>query len=775
MIVTDPSQTEQTSDSQQDEAEEQNKVPAKPASPPKRETRGSKRQTTTANQTDCVHEADVSESESCCSVVSDVLVRATTRSRRRTAGRERPKAAEQEVSEEESCSSAPASKPSRSTRSQKKPASVPTESTTSQDNDQSEAESCSSVVSLSKVGAARMITRSRRRTAVLPEDADPSEADSRSSAVSPQQSTVRRSTRNRGTKPTEPIPIHLDESEAEASAFSAATKTKESKVKSSKEDPVYDSEGCRSGPSTSPQRTAHGVIAADSDSESTCISLDSPRSLRVRLTPCSSRTGSASSSHTVPSSRTRSQVKVTQNVPLLVSMGEKLDSKEGELEKGQTEIPMDTTSQSVSAAESDREDNEEMDEETNKTVIIVDDKECSILENVKEDLTLTLDEEDDVSSASAEAKTLAKESKHDISSVRDVSMSDTTENTEENNSAEVQAETEKSVKLIEECEKIPEPAMESKAEFMQEAHGLDDQASAVVKEPEKGVHVTEEDEPNVMDKHDTEDHKRSYSAETEKSVKVVDESELLVANDVTTEVEIQKHLELEEITEEAGKPEAEMVLNTAEDVSVSQTISVMYSDAAGQKVEEQQDMVVEEHGDIHAGHHESEQQNKVEDGSPVQTAEEGPSCSSNIETKSDKGMGGLLDSSEDEGSDDEGLSDEGCREDAEDMESENEAMCSTEVQPGTSGDPDSPQNHGLFVIDARPGLQPSEKYYIDSSQKEERSVDDAKDVEAEEDFVDEEGDDEDEDEDSNALFTTRKPALYGYIYIFFLSNCETES
>ncbi|XP_036435086.1 deoxynucleotidyltransferase terminal-interacting protein 2 [Colossoma macropomum] len=876
VIVTNQSQSEQTSDSQQNDAEEQNTAPSEPPNLSKRETRRSKRHLTDANQPDSTHEADVSESESCCSVASGVLMQSTTRGRRRAPIRQRPTAAaQQEASEGESCSSPPASKPRRSMRSQKKPCVVPAESTSCKD-DHSEAESCSSIASLSKVIDSRRITRSHRRTAVSPGGEDPSEADSCSSAVSgPHGSTVRRSMRNRRTKPTEPIPIHLEESEpTKALASSAPTRTRrgKSKVKSADENQDYDSEGCHSGPSTSPRKMG-GVIVVDSDSESLATNystVDSPSSLKVRLTPCSSRTGSASSNRAVPVSRTRWKATVTHdasNATSVVSESEKLDSKDSELEKDQTETPMGTVS--------DREDIEEMDEEeTSRTVISVDCQECSILEN----LTLTLDE-DIISSSITEAKMVDSDCRQETSLVNDVTVSENTEHVEEKHSTTEQTPTEKDVKILEECKKISEPVMENEAESVLEVHGLGDQTGVLVMKPGKGVTVTEEDQPILVEQHDTKDQKRSYPARTEKSVMVVVRSEDkheaveektdLVAEDNAAvlnqkrfelvkknikvregveseaamvldvpqkvsdsltvaytdlsgqDVEDEQDMEVEqnidvdashhdtedqrslapaqteknvmvvvgsEEKDEAVEEKTELVaddnaavvdqkpsklaeksvkviagidMSEAADVldvpqvSASQTITVTYSDLAGQKVEDRE---VEQHTDMYAIHHESELQNNAEDGSAAETEQEGPSCSSKaqghktsvLQTKPEKRVLSLLDSSEDEESDSEGLSDEGCKEDAGDLESEDDAVRSDEVQPGSSN---------LFVIDARPGLQPNEKYYIDTTRHEEDDhLHDSKDVEDEEDFIDEEADDED-DEDSKTLFTTRRPAL----------------
>ncbi|KAL7884871.1 hypothetical protein AOLI_G00076410 [Acnodon oligacanthus] len=873
VIVTNQPQSEQTSDSQQNDAEEPITAPSEPANPSKRGIQRSKHLLTEANQPDSTHEADVSESESCCSVASGILVQSTTRGRRRAPIKERPTAAvKQEASEGESCSSPPASKPHRSMRSQKKPSIVPAESTTCKD-DHSEAESGSSVVSLSKVIDTRRITRSHRRTAVSPGD-DPSEADSCSSAVSgPSTSTVRRSMRNRRTNPTEPIPIHLEESEpTKALTSSAATRTRrgKSKVKCADENQAYESEGCHSGPSTSPRKMG-GVFVVDSDAESVATNystMDSPCSLKVVLTPCSSRTGSASSSRAVSASRTRSKVTVTHDASnaATVSKCEKFDNKDSELEKDQTETPMDTVS--------DRENIEEMDEEeANRTVISADCQECSILEN----LTLIL-AQDIISSPSAEVKMVDSENRQEISSVNDVTVSENTEHVEEKHSTEEQTPTEKDVKILEGCERTSELAMENEAESVLEVHG--DQASVSVIKPEKGVTVTEEDHPILVEECDAEEQKSSAPAQTEKSVilvvraeekdeAVVEKTELVINNNaavlnlkpsrlveknikvtegleseaakvldvpqkvsgsltvacidlVGQDVEDEQDMEVDENTnidaghhdtedqkssapaqteksmmvivgsektDEAVKEKTELVpddnaavvdqrpselaeksvkvdegideseaaavLDVPQKVYANQIITVTYSDMAGHKV---QDGEVEQHTETYAIHHESKLQNKVEYGSAAETEQEGPSCSSKaqghktsvLQTKPEKRGLSLLDSSEDEESDSEGLSDEGCKKDVGDLESEDEAVHSDEIQPGSSS---------LFVIDTCPGLKPNEKYYIDTTcHEEDDHLHDSKVVEDEEDFVDEEADDDD-DEDSKTLFTNRRPAL----------------
>lgn len=644
-MVTTQSQSEHTSDSQQDEAEEQKTAQAEPASSPKRETRGSKHRPTN-KQPETTHEADVSESESCCSVASDM--EQTSRSRRRTTVRAKHTAVdEQEASKAESSSSSLGKTPRRSTRGQKKP--VPLlESTTSQEDERSEAESCSSVASLST-----RTTRSRRKPVVAAEDATHSEADSCSSAVSgPQVSTVRRSTRSR-VKVTEPIPIHLEQSEtteASSAVESRRTLGRRGKAKPAEEDQAYDSEGCQSGPSLSPRRTTRGRVA-DSDSESPAYtSLDSPCSTRDRGTPCSSRTGSASSNCAVRVTRSRS-VKVVVDVLSVVSKSVKKDSTKNEPEKDQAETTEDIPCLSVSATKSDMDDVEEMEEDANNETVIAADEESPFTEDKNGDFTLTLNED--------EAEVIKCESSQDILS-----------------------ETEKDVG---ECQQIIDEAMEThQASSVEEVQAMEEESSSISVTQRKSVTGTQDPDTVIQQSSDPVKH--------EENVKVLGQPK-----EASREM---KHMAADAST-----------ITLASTASSSLEVSKM----------------------------------SIE------------------KTKAVKGCVSLLDSSENEESDDDGLSVDGGNDEAEDLENEDETCCS-EDQPGPSSAPDTHTGNELFVIDARPGCQPSEKYYIDTTHGgEDANVEDSKADEDEEDFVDEEGDDdEEEDEDTKVLFTTRKPALYEF-------------
>nr|XP_020494611.1 deoxynucleotidyltransferase terminal-interacting protein 2 [Labrus bergylta] len=257
-----------------------------------------------------VHEADQSEMESCCSAVSDSEPPMTrTRQRKRA-----PRAVRQEdedISEVESCSSVvSALKAGQSVRrsTRRKP--------TRTDPDQvkvgdvkvdvvPESESGSFVVSESQ-----KITRSQRKTrsrssAKQTEDSELSDAESCTSNVS-EVSKTRRSRRQIGC-----IPIHLNA--ASGSSPSPALRTLRTRVARSKasdvsEPPSCDSEGFESGSShgmATRRRGKPGPKIVDSDSEPSDVyaPLGSPCSTRSRGTPCSSRTGSGSSSRGALSSR----------------------------------------------------------------------------------------------------------------------------------------------------------------------------------------------------------------------------------------------------------------------------------------------------------------------------------------------------------------------------------------------------------------------------------------------------------------------------------------
>ncbi|XP_051232313.1 deoxynucleotidyltransferase terminal-interacting protein 2 [Dicentrarchus labrax] len=268
------------------------------------------------------HEADISDVDSSCSLVSDIELPMT-----RTGGRRRqPRTVSQEdeeISEVESCSSAvSASKAGlrsrRSTRSKAAPeSSDPTrvEVGNVKVDWALEVESCSSAVSESQrvTRSQRKTTRTRSSAKQQTEDSELSDADSYMSSVSGAEvlkSTTRRSTRSR--RQTGPIPIHLDEaSESSLSPGPTARRSRAARGKTAatvdvSEPQSCDSEGFESGPTYSMRTRRRGKAKAlDSDSDLTDVHspMGSPCSARSRGTPCSSRTGSGNSSRGAPASR----------------------------------------------------------------------------------------------------------------------------------------------------------------------------------------------------------------------------------------------------------------------------------------------------------------------------------------------------------------------------------------------------------------------------------------------------------------------------------------
>ncbi|KAG9350874.1 hypothetical protein JZ751_024763 [Albula glossodonta] len=308
------SQSEVTSDSQHDEGEEgegsSGSAQAK-SSTVKRKPRALRQQKHDEAWPDSTHEADVSESESCCSAVSDLQDVAETQlahsGRRGPLAQQKPSSKKlQDVpSEAESaCSSASASQRSstrRTTRSRSR--STPAKA------ENSEAESVSSALS-----GAGVLTRSQKRIVLSrassksrTEDTELSEAGSCSSTLSGlPPSTVRRSTRSRRGKDVQPVPLNLEEN-AEASPLPRRqTRASRAKPETVCEPQSCDSEGFESGPSNTPRRVTRNraaskqqlqLVMSDSESEATDVysPLGSPSSLRGKYTPCSSRTGSGSS------------------------------------------------------------------------------------------------------------------------------------------------------------------------------------------------------------------------------------------------------------------------------------------------------------------------------------------------------------------------------------------------------------------------------------------------------------------------------------------------
>ncbi|XP_041648095.1 deoxynucleotidyltransferase terminal-interacting protein 2 [Cheilinus undulatus] len=232
-----------------------------------------------------IHEADHSDVESCCSAVSDAELPMTHKRQRRTAPRTGSQ--EEETSEMGSVRRSTRKRPAKTDQKDAKAEVV------------QESESCSSVVSESRRATrSQRKTRSRSSTKQQTVDSEVSDAESCTSSVS----SVSKSTRSRRSRrQTGPIPIHLEE-EASESSCSPARRTPRTRAPRGKasdnidvsEPPSCDSEGFESGPTYSRTTRRRGKPGSKADSDSEPADGHSP--LGSRGTPCSSRTGSGSSS-----------------------------------------------------------------------------------------------------------------------------------------------------------------------------------------------------------------------------------------------------------------------------------------------------------------------------------------------------------------------------------------------------------------------------------------------------------------------------------------------
>ncbi|XP_075943999.1 deoxynucleotidyltransferase terminal-interacting protein 2 [Anarhichas minor] len=249
---------------------------------------------------------EIPEADSWCSPVVDGELPMTRGNRRthRIVLRE-----DDEISEVESCSSAvSASKASQSVRRSTRRKTIPKRLVPAEVGD----------VKVDSVSKSQRVARSQRKTAgprssakQQTEDSELSDADSYVSSVS----TTRRATRSR--RQTGPIPLHLDEtsessqSPAPRARMSRAAKGSAAAAVDVSEPQSCDSEGFESGPTYSMTTRRQGKTrpacpkALDSDSEPTDghSQMGSPCTTRSKGTPCSSRTGSGSSSRSARAAR----------------------------------------------------------------------------------------------------------------------------------------------------------------------------------------------------------------------------------------------------------------------------------------------------------------------------------------------------------------------------------------------------------------------------------------------------------------------------------------
>ncbi|XP_020329875.1 deoxynucleotidyltransferase terminal-interacting protein 2 [Oncorhynchus kisutch] len=725
-------QSEVTSDSQQD-------VPSKAQSTTgKRKTRVSKCETVSANQVDSTHEADVSESDSCCSAISDMEAIPDTqparRGQRRAAGGDQPDSTkEEDVSEVDSCSLSVSRRPNtrRATRSLRK--AVLTDSA-KKDNYVSEAESCSSVVSESKVPGSQ--TRVTRRTAVSSSRAsskchteDTELSDPESCVSGDRTSTVRRVTRSRRGGFVEAIPMHLEET-TDGSNSPLPRRRSRRVCKGCPCDPLspQDSESFESGPSMTPRRSTRrlselkqtGTTVSDSESDLTDVytPLGSPRSVRGRGTPCSSRTGSNSSSRAAPvtrltakaldilvekalcqSDKVRASGVAEESVVLKDTVDADPDcsmiEEVGEEDKTLTvedvvigepaapiqnsaparehtgsvtvsedaEMPKVTSVQQDSAETTARED-------PKKNTSMVD---VPVQENIQEKVTISESADTEMAEAVCEPAVEAEDQQRELST-EDAADADAPVIIEQETMtpADSQVSLKQTVKVAA-CENVMSPVI-------------------VVSEEaeEKTVDVNTHTDPPLEVK--------NQECQAVPSEEAMDVSSTLVTENKTADQDEAPH--------------------TTTPIKVTSSLSLKVSVSDADKLEESRDCVI------------------------IQKS----------------GVISLLESSDDEEDDDGNSrhSGEGDERERQGSDGDEEAVCIEEAA-GPSRPQAAAQSSadGLFVIDTRPGLQSDEHYYVD--EKEEGDTEAIEEAQDEEEFVDEEGDDDDEDE--QVLFTSRNPQL----------------
>ncbi|XP_016301646.1 uncharacterized abhydrolase domain-containing protein DDB_G0269086-like isoform X2 [Sinocyclocheilus anshuiensis] len=729
LMEENQSHSELAVDSQPDEPKDDSTASSSVASPLKRETRRSTRLLADKKEPNSTNEADVSESESCCSVVSDVQV--TPRTRRRTAVREKP-TVQDEASEVESCSSEVSTTRSRSApRSLRKrvlTSAATKDAAKNDDDDPTGTESCSSAVSVTTAMDTRRITRSHRKTAVPSAEADSSEPESCSSSVSGLLgSVVRRSARNQKVKPTQLIPLSFEETTDTPS--SPVSKKRGSRHKTGV-DEENESDGCKSCPSMSPWRsTRRQPKLGESDSESVatdvCNSQGSPSPQRGRGTPCSSRTGSASSTRAVPVTRARSKAKVNSDVCDTITTVAAMPEERGEeLEPHPESIPRITLEQLDSTVTMDTSEAQEY----------------TMIEERAEDTTVVLDQDEPIEMQ--EPQSILQ----DVEAVEDSGTETLT--------LQEKPVDETSATLTEEPGDV---AMENdEPEFVETSHVVENQTCSEPVKEDMVEAVAEVPRPAVVEKA-IEDQTCTEPVKEDTVEAAAEDPEPAVVEEAIEEQTCSEPVKEDTVEAVAEDPEPAVVEEAIEDQTCTEpvkedVVETILEDPVSTVVEEHENKVECEKKGVIVYEEANDTIKTTGNDSVMLNDLEGPSTSSHTEPNlitteeiskkppPQKKMISLLDSSEDEDS-----ADEGCSQKAEDVRSEDDVMC-----PDGNQASEKPEAHGngLFVIDTKPGLRSKKQYYVDAKQTEEQD---------EEDFVDEEEDDN--DEDSKVLFTSKKPLI----------------
>uniref|UniRef100_UPI003AAB8C9E deoxynucleotidyltransferase terminal-interacting protein 2 n=1 Tax=Centroberyx gerrardi TaxID=166262 RepID=UPI003AAB8C9E len=697
------------------------------------------------------HEADVSDLESCCSAVSDIEPQTPrTRGKRR---QPRPASQqEEEVSEVESCSSAvSASKGGQSARRSMRKKAIP------ESSHPAEVESCGSAVSDSQ-----RVTRSQRKSARTRSSAkqqtdysELSDADSCTSSVSGADvSTSITGRATRSSRRTRPIPMHLDEvSEGSQSPDPVGRRTRAARGKAAasvvvSEPQSCESDGFESGPSMTSQRTTRsrgkarstGPKATDSDSDLTDVHspLGSPCSTRGRGTPCSSRTGSGTSSRAAPSTRLSAK------------------SLSVVLERACTPRAQDRASK-VTVSEAAEEVGVLNGSRLESTVIA--DPECTLLE---EDMTLTLEEEEgvtasnDVSPEEAGVIEVGRRGSVTLSVTADVEMDESASTLPSTTAAQESADTEETAKgvivITVEDEEMDTPA-DSQVSLSQSVTVSDSpcrtEEAQAVGEPAMTAR-DQQREPSA----ESEDGDASEVALMQETVPSSQPLELPSCQSVA--VTICERAVTSEVTEETEEKDKAMEISDV-DAHPSQTERLEDTPVDGDATVETLPSGEEEEEEMEVTSS-KEQKVKVES-----CSEQQPEAS--VIVSQNTGMISLLESSEDEDEDEYVEEEEEEEEEERDGSGEEEEEDLERMEEERAGPSKKPEAaaasvDGLFMIDTRPGQEADEQYYQagpsekGAGTKGEEAEQEEQD---EEEFVDEEGDDD--DEDAQILFSSKNPQL----------------
>ncbi|CAL8253714.1 unnamed protein product [Merluccius merluccius] len=613
-----------------------------------------------------VHEADVSDMESNCSALSDSEPPVSSR-RRGTRAQPPRKASQKEEagSEAESCSSPVSVKrlTRRSTRARKSP-----ERHCTSQSDVGEQEANSQRVTRST----RRSTRTRASAKTPGEHSELSDADSCVSSASEalaSASTANMATRFMRRAPlSQPIPLHLDTasegSQSPAPGGRRTTRATRGNPTAASEQLSCDSEGFSSGPSTPTRRTTRSRTRA------TGVPTDvSDLDILELCLPPGTASGSHACSGNSSSSATRVRVVLARVADHVEEPGE-----------SPPYVP-------VEKAEAEPTGDESLLNESKLEHAAMDDEDCTVLE----DKTITLDDEDDEEGAtnadlgaicevpvSAEMISIGPQGSVAVSASADIVMEETT-SAQPWPSDTVEAES--PTKMVSgENQEIKSPA---------------------------GCEVTADDQ------------QREPSTENERDG-------LPLMQEVLPSVQAEPEMVLPPLHSEPMALE-DMEVGTSD------------KDAQQEDGSDEVIMLEPEQAQAEAIQVNSSQEPKV----IVDAVSEPTSKDSDVVVHQKMGVISLLDSSEEEEEEEE----EG--DDCEVLEEDNVEHVEQE-RAGSSRLPDivAPAG-GLFMIDTRPGQEADEQYLKEGVEGPSQEEDD-------DDFVDEEVD-EDDDEDAQMLLYCRNP------------------